>query len=96
MPLKASSYNYNLILQEDAYYNYAKISYELESSLENTLDILTNYIQLYNNFTRKEEVENLLMQATDDGSQYLSVYNKLITLENTSIEQDKNPSKSCI
>ena len=29
------------------------------------------------------------MQALDDGSQYLSVYNKLITLENTSIEQDK-------
>ena len=86
---KASSYNYYLILQEDAYYNYAKISYELESSLENTLDILTNYIQMYNNFTRKEEVENLLMQALDDGSQYLSVYNKLITLENTSIEQDK-------
>ena len=34
---KASTYNCNQVVKEDAYFNYAKLSYQLELPFDNTL-----------------------------------------------------------
>ena len=44
---KSSDLNYNWKLKEDSYYNYAKLSYELNLPFDNTLKVLTSYNKIF-------------------------------------------------
>ena len=48
---KSSDLNFNLTLKEESYYNYAKLSYELNLPFDNTLKVLTSYNKIFNNIS---------------------------------------------
>ena len=86
---KSASYNYNKELQEDAFYNYAKLSYQLELPFENTLKILNTYLE---NFSHSEHIANvkvLMVKTLQATSQYSEAYNVLKNIESPSIDQQQ-------
>ncbi|WP_282121764.1 tetratricopeptide repeat protein [Algibacter mikhailovii] len=59
----ASQMNYNLKIQEDAWLNYAKISYEIGNPYQSAPQVLAEYLERYPNTSYKEEVETLLIDS---------------------------------
>jgi len=59
----ASQMDYNLKIQEDAWLNYAKISYEIGNPYQSVPQVLTNYLETYPNSAYKEEIETLLIDS---------------------------------
>lgn len=59
----ASQMDYNLKIQEDAWLNYAKISYEIGNPYQSAPQVLTEYIEKYPNSSYKDEIETLLIDA---------------------------------
>ena len=49
---KSSDLNYNWALKEESYYNYAKLSYELNLPFDNTLKVLTSTTK----FSKKSKI----------------------------------------
>ena len=50
-------------IQEDAWLNYAKISYEIGNPYQSVPQVLTSYLKAYPNSGYKEEVETLLIDS---------------------------------
>jgi len=75
---KSSEYNYNPILKEDAFYNYAKLCFELDLPFESTLAALKTYLELYDNPLHKNIIEDLMVKSLKSTSQYSEAYNALI------------------
>ena len=86
---KSATYNYNTLLQEDAYYNYAKLSYQLDLPFENSIQILTNYLETYRGHHNEEEIKLLLAQTLQATNQYQQAYTALIEIDLPNIEQQK-------
>lgn len=59
----ASEMDFNLKIQEDAWLNYAKISYEIGNSYQSAPQVLASYLDKYPNTSYKEEVETLLIDS---------------------------------
>ncbi|PWK18201.1 tetratricopeptide repeat protein [Xanthomarina spongicola] len=59
----ASQMDYNLKIQEDAWLNYAKISYEIGNPYQSVPQVLTSYLDRYPNSAYKEEIEILLIDS---------------------------------
>ena len=59
----ASQMDYDLKIQEDAWLNYAKISYEIGNPYQSVPQVLTGYLDKYPNTTYKEEIETLLIDS---------------------------------
>lgn len=59
----ASEMDFDAKIQEDAYYNYAKLSYEIGNNYQSIPSVLTSFIEKYPNNLNKEEVENLLINS---------------------------------
>ncbi|WP_299224817.1 tetratricopeptide repeat protein [uncultured Psychroserpens sp.] len=59
----ASQMDYDLKIQEDAWLNYAKISYEIGNPYQSVPQVLTGYLNKYPNTNYKEEVETLLIDS---------------------------------
>ncbi|TXD83337.1 tetratricopeptide repeat protein [Subsaximicrobium wynnwilliamsii] len=59
----ASQMDYDLKIQEDAYLNYAKISYEIGNPYQSVPQVLTSYLTKYPNTQFKDEVETLLIDS---------------------------------
>lgn len=59
----ASQMDYDLKIQEDAWLNYAKISYEIGNPYQSVPQVLTTYLETYPNTSYKEEVEILLIDS---------------------------------
>ena len=59
----ASQMDYNLKIQEDAWLNYAKISYEIGNPYQSVPQVLTSYLETYPNSANKEEIETLLIDS---------------------------------
>ena len=59
----ASQMNYDLKIQEDAWLNYAKISYEIGNSYESAPQVLAGYLNKYPETSYKEEIETLLIDS---------------------------------
>ena len=74
---KASSYDYNRLLKEDSYFNYAKLSYQLELPFDNTLKILQYYLENFSNPIYIKEIETLMVKTLEGTSQYLEAFNAL-------------------
>ena len=59
----SSEMTFDLKIQEDAYLNYAKLSYDIGNSYQSVPDVLTSYINKYPNSTNRTEVETLLINS---------------------------------
>ncbi|MEP5340491.1 MAG: tetratricopeptide repeat protein [Algibacter sp.] len=59
----ASQMNYDLKIQEDAWLNYAKISYEIGNPYQSAPQVLAGYLAKYPKTSYKEEVETLLIDS---------------------------------
>ena len=59
----ASQMDYDLKIQEDAWLNYAKISYEIGNPYQSVPQVLAGYLNKYPNTGYKEEMETLLIDS---------------------------------
>lgn len=59
----ASEMNFDLKIQEDAYLNYAKISYDIGNSYQSAPQVLASYLEKYPESTFTEEIETLLIDS---------------------------------
>ncbi|WP_191859299.1 tetratricopeptide repeat protein [Hanstruepera ponticola] len=59
----ASQMDFDLKIQEDAWLNYAKISYEIGNPYQSVPQVLTDYLDKYPDTAYKEEIETLLIDS---------------------------------
>ncbi len=59
----ASEMNFDLKIQEDAYLNYAKLSYEIGNSYQSVPDVLVVFLEKYPSNPNKNEIESLLIDS---------------------------------
>lgn len=59
----ASQMDFDLKIQEDAWLNYAKISYEIGNPYQSVPQVLSGYIEKYPKTLYKEEIETLLIDS---------------------------------
>ncbi len=59
----ASQLDYDLKIQEDAWLNYAKISYEIGNPYQSVPQVLTSYLDKYPKTAVREEIETLLIDS---------------------------------
>lgn len=59
----ASQMDYDLKIQEDAWLNYAKISYEIGNPYQSVPVVFTAYLEAYPETNHREEVETLLIDS---------------------------------
>ena len=86
---KSSTYDYNSKLKEDAYFNYAKLSYQLELPFDNTFEILKTYLETYNNLLHKKEIETLMVQTLQGTSKYFEAFDALKNIHLPTLNQQK-------
>ncbi|REG87568.1 tetratricopeptide repeat protein [Winogradskyella sediminis] len=59
----ASQMEFDLKIQEDAWLNYAKISYDIGNPYQSVPQVLTGYLEQYPNTNYKDEIETLLIDS---------------------------------
>lgn len=59
----ASEMDYDLKIQEDAWLNYAKISYEIGNPYESVPQVLASYLDKYPETSYRDEIETLLIDS---------------------------------
>ena len=59
----ASEMDFDEKIQEDAWLNYAKISYEIGNPYQSVPQVLSGYLNKYSNTSYKEEIETLLIDS---------------------------------
>lgn len=59
----ASEMTFDLKIQEDAYLNYARLSYDIGNSYQSVPDVLNGFMSKYPNNPNKLEIENLLVNS---------------------------------
>lgn len=87
---KSSSFDYNKKLQEDAYYNYAKLSYQLDLPFENTLKIFRHYLEHFADPIHKKELNALMVEVFQATSKYNEAYSALKEIYLPNINQQKD------
>ncbi len=60
---KVSEMSFNPEMQEDAYYNYAKLGYEIGNPFENPAKVIQAYLDKYPQSIYKKELEDLLVNS---------------------------------
>ena len=83
---KSSSFSYDLNIQEEAFYNYAKLSYQLEMPFDNTFLIFKEYLE--NHFTYKQEIEDLVLKTLQSSSKYKEALGALQKIDNLTADQE--------
>ena len=86
---KSASYSYDLTIKEDAYYNYAKLSYQLDLPFDNTLDVFRTYLSTYNNELHRKEIESLMVNVFQSSSKYDEALQALKEIELPDYDQKK-------
>ncbi len=59
----ASEMDFDLKIQEDAWLNYAKLSYDIGNPYQSAPQVLAAYLEKYPKTTHKDELENLLIDS---------------------------------
>lgn len=59
----ASEMNFSAQIQEDAFYNYAKLSYEIGNAYTSVPQVLTSFLEKYPQTNNKSEIEDLLIDS---------------------------------
>ena len=86
---KSASFDYNKYLQEDAYYNYAKLSYQLELPFDNTLEALTAYLETFDNPLHVKTIKALMVQTLQATTKYSEAYMALKDISSLNFDQQK-------
>ena len=86
---KSASFNYNKQMQEDAYYNYVKLSYQLELPFDNTLEALTGYLEIFENPIHVNEIEVLIAKTLQSTTKYYQAYITLKEIPLPSYDQKR-------
>lgn len=86
---KSSSFDYNNKLQEDAYYNYTKLSYQLELPFDNTLKALNTYLETFDHPAHTKKVKTLMVQTLQATTQYSEAYSVLKEIHSPNLSQKK-------
>ncbi len=73
----ASQMDYDLKIQEDAWLNYAKISYDIGNPYQSVPQVLTSYLEKYPKTTAREEVEILLIDSYITSKNYKEAFKLL-------------------
>ncbi|MGJ8594183.1 MAG: tetratricopeptide repeat protein [Aquaticitalea sp.] len=73
----ASQMDYDLKIQEDAWLNYAKISYEIGNPYQSVPQVLTSYLDKYPKTAVKEEIEILLIDSYITSKNYKEAFRLL-------------------
>lgn len=60
---KVSEMSFDPAMQEDAYYNYAKLGYEIGNPFENPAKVIQDYLKKYPRSPYKSELEDLLVNS---------------------------------
>lgn len=84
---KSASYNYNVKLQEEAYFSYAKLSFQLDLPFENTIGVLSEYLERFNHPMHTKEIETLMVKILQSTSQYFDAYSVLKNIISPSFDQ---------
>ena len=84
---QVAEYDYNSVMQEDAYFNYAKLSYELDLPFDNVLDVLQYYLSFFSNPENSKVIKNLMINAFQNTSRYEQAFEQLKDLEFPSVTQ---------
>ena len=87
---KSASYSYDKVLQEEAFYNYAKLSYQLDLPFDNTLLVLKTYLEKYDNAIHKKEIETLMVQVFQSSSKYNEAFDALLAIHLPDQQQQKS------
>jgi TolA-binding protein len=66
----ASEMQFDTKIQEDAYFNYAKLSYEIGNSYQNVPAVLNGFLKKYPNNTNNPEIEKLLIDSYISSKNY--------------------------
>ena len=74
---KAANFDYNFKIKEDAYFNYAKLAYELDLPFENTFQLMQIYCEKFDQSPNKKEIEDLMLQTLKGTNKYIEAYNSL-------------------
>lgn len=82
----ASEMDFSAEIQEDAYLNYAKLSYEIGNSYKSTPQVLLSFIEKYPNNTNNDELKKLLIDSYITSKNYKEA---LDLLENNKDFADK-------
>ena len=67
----ASQMDYDIKIQEDAWLNYAKISYEIGNPYQSVPQVLTAYLEKYPETSYTAEIETLLIDSYITSKNYL-------------------------
>lgn len=86
---KSSQFNINPSLKDDALFNYAKLSYELDLPYNNTLEIFKKFINESNSQPKIDTIQTLMANVLRGSSNYLKAYNGLKSLGSHTKEQKK-------
>ena len=79
----ASEMEFEAKIQEDAYLNYAKLSYEIGNPYQSVPEVLMGYLNKYPQTAYKQEIENLLINSYITSKNYKEALSLL--------EKNKNP-----
>lgn len=82
----ASEMNFNSKIQEDAYVNYAKLSYEIGNPYQSTPIVITSFLEKYPNSNYTEELNTLLIDSYITSKNYKEA---LALLEKNRTPQNK-------
>ncbi len=82
----ASEMPFDTAIQEDAYLNYAKLSYELGNSYQSVPSVLLGFINKYPNNSSRSEVEKLLIDSYISSKNYKEA---LVLLEKNKSPENK-------
>jgi tetratricopeptide (TPR) repeat protein len=87
---KSAYYSYDKVIQEEAFYNYAKLSYQLDLPFDNTLLVLKTYLEKYDNAIHKKEIETLMVQVFQSSSKYDEAFDALSVIHLPDQQQQKS------
>ncbi|WP_445721877.1 tetratricopeptide repeat protein [Flavobacterium sp.] len=82
----ASEMEFEAKIQEDAYLNYAKLSYEIGNPYQSVPEILNTYLEKYPNNPNKVEINNLLINSYITSKNYKEA---LVLLEKNKSPENK-------
>jgi len=82
----ASEMNFNSKIQEDAFVNYAKLSYEVGNPYKNTSEVIISFLESYPNSAYNDEMNSLLIDSYITSKNYKEA---LVLLENNRTPQNK-------
>ena len=83
----SSKMSYDLELQQDAYLNYAKLSYEIGNPYKEVAEVLQGYLKKYPETEKTPEIENFIVSAYFNSQNYQGAVDYL---EGKKSESNKN------